>query len=90
MCIIVIKPSALKHGHTETEIRQVLAGGERFDINPDSQDNPQQAVIGFTENEVLLEVLVTYLSNIDSVYHCVRATRKWADCYTERLRDTST
>jgi len=86
MCIIVIKPSALKHGYTEKEIRQVLASGERFDIDPDREDNPQQAIIGFTEKEILLEVRVTYLPNIDSVYHCSRAKKEWADRYAEKLR----
>lgn len=90
MCIIVIKLTALKHGYTAKEIRQVLASGERFDIDPDSEDNPQQAVIGFTESEILLEVRVTDLPNIDSVYHCEQAKKEWVNRYAEKLKSTFT
>ena len=37
--MIIIRPSALKHGYNEEEIEQVLASGERFDVEPDNEDN---------------------------------------------------
>lgn len=86
MCIIVVKSSALKHGFSENEIRQELASGERFDIEADSEDNPQVAVIGYTEKEVLLEVRVTYLADVDSVYHCISANKEWEKRYGEQMR----
>jgi hypothetical protein len=86
--MIIIRPSALKHGYTKEEIEQVLASGERFDVEPDNEDNPQQAVIGHTQKGVVLEVRVTYLSNpdLDSVYHCMKANAHWTGLYSERLR----
>ncbi len=64
-----------------------MAGGERFEIGPDNEDNPQVTVVGYTEKEILLEVRVTYLANIDSVYHCTKANKKWKEHYENRLRN---
>jgi len=45
------------------------------------------AVVGYTQMDVLLEVYVTYLSGVDSVYHCNKATGDWKERYEQRMRE---
>jgi hypothetical protein len=88
MISIQIKESALKHGITETDIRQVLADPitvRYFAIHEDSFGNPQDMVVGFTQSGVLVEIGVKYTDDFDIVFHANRVSRRFRALYRREV-----
>ena len=89
MDLVYIRKSALKHGINPRQMRQVLADTETtqfFPIHEDAAGNPQEMAVGFTQNEVLLEIGVTYGPDMDYVFHAKRAGALYRKIFERRRK----
>lgn len=87
MIRIRINESALKHGIAELSIREVLADTrttKAYQIHDDAKGNPQEMLIGYTVQGVLLEIAVRYTENFDEVFHANRVSAKFRKLYKEK------
>ncbi len=89
MVEIQIRKSALKHGISERQIREVLADKvmtKAYGIHDDAFGNPQEMLVGQTTMGVLLEIAVRYTDKLDCVFHANRVSAKYRMLYegTER------
>ncbi len=77
---IKILSSALKHGITEKEILSLSAYDKaraRFEIHEDENGNPQEMIVGFSQNGKLLEIAVKYTAANDVIFHASKASFKY-------------
>lgn len=80
MIQIKILPSAFRRGITEKEILTLIANDSscaRVEIHEDQNGNPQEMLVGFTQNGKLLEVAVKYTSTQDVIFHANKASFKF-------------
>jgi hypothetical protein len=84
MSQIRILKSALKHGITELQIRQVLSDRyttKQYPIHDDSHGNPQEMLVGYTQSNVLLEIAVRYGSDFNDIFHSNKVSAKYKKLY---------
>lgn len=86
MVEIQIRKSALKHGISERQIREVLADKvftRAYEIHEDTYGNPQEMLVGYTEMGVLLEIAVRYTNKFNCIFHANRVSAKYRKLYEE-------
>ncbi len=89
MDLVYIRKSALKHGITPKQMRQVVADTKTtqfFPIHDDIYGNPQEMAVGFAQSEVLLEIGVTYGVGMDYIFHAKRAGVLYQKLFERRRR----
>lgn len=84
---IKIRKSALKHGITEAQIREVLADQfttKFFEMHSERDDDDyQEMAVGYSQANVLLEVAVKYSDDAEIVFHANRVTAAYRTLYEE-------
>jgi hypothetical protein len=78
--------SALKHEITEQQIREVLAdqcSTKAFELHEDSEGDPQEMLVGYTQTNVLIEIAVKYTDERDQVFHANRVSAEYRKLYEE-------
>jgi len=79
--MLKFRKSAFKHGIDRERVEQVLS--DRFgstlwaEIESDRLGNPQEMVVGYDSNRILLEIGLTYIGESTFVFHAAKANFTW-------------